>query len=51
MRILTEGGYEAEFNLIYYGLPARFAPEVEDTLVEKVIELVKRTASEVPERK
>jgi hypothetical protein len=44
MRILTEGGYEAEFNLIYYGLPARFAPEVEDTLVKKVIELTKRTA-------
>ncbi|MGB8169451.1 MAG: neutral/alkaline non-lysosomal ceramidase N-terminal domain-containing protein [Chthoniobacteraceae bacterium] len=48
MRILTEGGYEADFNLIYYGLPARFAPEVEDTLVKKVIELTKRTGAPIP---
>jgi hypothetical protein len=47
MRILAEGGYEAEFNLIYYGLPARFAPECEDILVSKVVELTKRTAAEV----
>lgn len=46
MRILTEGGYEAESNLIYYGIPARFAPAVEDTLVKKVIELVKKTGGE-----
>ncbi len=35
MRILTEGGYEADASLIYYGLPTRFAPAVEDTLVHK----------------
>lgn len=43
MRILTEGGYEAEFNLIYYGIPARFAPSVEDTLVKKAVEMVRPT--------
>jgi hypothetical protein len=43
MRILAEGGYEAELNLVYYGLPARFALEVEDTLVRKVLDLVKQT--------
>ncbi|HVM50489.1 MAG TPA: neutral/alkaline non-lysosomal ceramidase N-terminal domain-containing protein [Candidatus Acidoferrum sp.] len=43
MRILIEGGYEADTNLIYYGLPTRFAPEVEDTLVKKVLELARRT--------
>ena len=43
MRILTEGGYEADFNLMYYGLPTRFAPEVENTLVRKVLALVKQT--------
>lgn len=48
MRILTEGGYEAEFNLIYYGLPARFAPEVEDVLVKKVVELTRRAAGPAP---
>jgi len=42
VRILTEGGYEADFNLIYYGLPTRFAPAVEDTLVRSVHELVQR---------
>jgi hypothetical protein len=43
MRILTEGGYEADFNMMYYGLPTRFAPEVENALVQKVLELVKET--------
>jgi neutral ceramidase len=44
VRILTEGGYEADFNMMYYGLPTRFAPEVENTLVQKVVALVKRTS-------
>jgi len=42
-RILIEGGYEADFNLIYYDRPTRFAPTVEDTLVKKVLELVGKT--------
>jgi Neutral/alkaline non-lysosomal ceramidase, N-terminal len=42
VRILTEGGYEADFNLIYYGLPSRFAPAVEETLVRSVHEIVRR---------
>jgi neutral ceramidase len=46
MRILTEGGYEADFNLIYYGLPTRFAPAVEDIVVRKVIEMVNATRGE-----
>jgi hypothetical protein len=41
-RILFEGGYEADFNLIYYGLPTRFANDVEEVLVKKVHALVKR---------
>lgn len=40
-RILLEGGYEADFNLIYYGLPGRFANDVEEVLVRKVHALVK----------
>jgi hypothetical protein len=48
MRILTEGGYEADASIIYYGLPTRFAPAIEDTLVNKVLELVKRTGGTVP---
>ncbi|MBI3880760.1 MAG: neutral/alkaline non-lysosomal ceramidase N-terminal domain-containing protein [Verrucomicrobia bacterium] len=42
MRILLEGGYEADANLIYYGFPTRFAPAVEDTLVKKARELVRQ---------
>jgi hypothetical protein len=41
-RILIEGGYEADSNLIYYGLPTRFRNSVEDILVRKVHELVKK---------
>ncbi|MEW6306206.1 MAG: neutral/alkaline non-lysosomal ceramidase N-terminal domain-containing protein [Verrucomicrobiota bacterium] len=44
MRILTEGGYEADFNLIYYGIPTRFAMTVEDTLVKKAVQLVQQAA-------
>jgi hypothetical protein len=43
MRILIEGGYEADFNLVYYGLPTRFAPAVEDTVMRTVRELVQQT--------
>jgi hypothetical protein len=42
VRILLEGGYEADFNLIYYGQPTRFSNAVEDVLVKKVHELVKK---------
>jgi hypothetical protein len=43
MRILTEGGYEADASIIYYGLPTRFAPAVEDVVIGKVRDLVKAT--------
>jgi hypothetical protein len=46
VRILIEGGYEADSNLIYYGLPTRFAPETEEILVRKVLALVNETRSE-----
>jgi hypothetical protein len=41
-RILLEGGYEADFNLIYYGLPTRFRNDVEDVLVRAVHAQVKK---------
>ena len=42
VRILLEGGYEADFNLIYYGQPTRFSNDVEEILIRKVHELVKK---------
>jgi hypothetical protein len=41
-RILLEGGYEADYSTIYYGLPTRFDNRVEEVLIGKVHELVKR---------
>lgn len=40
VRILIEGGYEADYNLIYYGLPTRFRNDVEEVLMKKVHEQV-----------
>jgi hypothetical protein len=39
-RILSEGGYEADSSLIYYGHASRFAPAVEDLIVRSVHELL-----------
>lgn len=39
-RVLEEGGYEADFSMIYYAWPSRFAPAVEDTLISGVENLV-----------
>jgi hypothetical protein len=45
VRVLIEGGYEADFNLILYGLPTRFHNDVEETLIKKVHALVKKVRS------
>ena len=42
-RILREGGYEGEGAMIYYDRPTRFAPVVEDMIVQTVHELLPRT--------
>jgi len=40
-RILEEGGYEAE-SYVYFGLPSRFAPGVEDKLAEAAMKAAER---------
>jgi len=45
-RVLEEGGYEPERSMLYYGHPGPFAPEVEETLVRKVREVVARVREE-----
>lgn len=35
-RVLREGGYEADFSMIYYARPTRFHADVEDVLVDGV---------------
>jgi len=39
-RILIEGGYEADYNLVYYGLPGRFTGETEQILVSKIRDML-----------
>jgi hypothetical protein len=43
VRVLKEGGYEADSSMIYYGLPTRWAPAIEDKIIGKVHELVAAT--------
>jgi hypothetical protein len=35
-RVLSEGGYEAEFSMTYYGHAARLAPATEDLIIQAV---------------
>jgi hypothetical protein len=50
-RVLKEGGYEADSSMIYYGMPTKWAPAVEEKIVGKVLELAKEVAGNVKDRK
>jgi hypothetical protein len=39
-RILSEGGYEADMSMVFYGHPNRLAPETEDRIVQAVHDLL-----------
>jgi neutral ceramidase len=39
-RVLTEGGYEADSSMIYYGHPASLAPAAEDTIIRAVHDIL-----------
>jgi hypothetical protein len=41
-RVLKEGGYEANDSMIYYDLPGPFAPAIEEKIMKKIHELVRR---------
>lgn len=42
VRILREGGYEAEASMVYYGQPGPFTEEVENTVIETVEKILAR---------
>ncbi len=42
VRILREGGYEAETSMIYYGQPGRFTEEVEPRIQDAIAEGIAR---------
>ena len=39
-RVLAEGGYEADQSMVFYGRPARLAPEAEDLIVRTAHQLL-----------
>ena len=41
-RVLAEGGYEGGGAMVYYGLPAPWAPEVEETIMRQVTQLAEQ---------
>ena len=45
LRVLQEGGYEGDSAMIYYGLPTKWSPAVEDHIVKSVMELAEETKS------
>jgi putative membrane-bound dehydrogenase-like protein len=38
-RVLKEGGYEADSSQIYYGMPGKWSPAIEDVIIEKVVQI------------
>jgi hypothetical protein len=40
-RVLKEGGYEADSSMIYYGQPAKWAPEIEELIIGAVHRLLR----------
>jgi len=42
LRVLKEGGYEADSSMIYYGQPGPFDEKVEDTVMDGVYGVMKR---------
>jgi hypothetical protein len=50
-RVLKEGGYEADSSMIYYGMPTRWAPAIEDRIVGKVSELAKAVTKSAAQRR
>ena len=44
-RVLKEGGYEGESAMLYYGLPSKWAPPVEELIVRKVHQLANEVST------
>ncbi|HEY4208360.1 MAG TPA: neutral/alkaline non-lysosomal ceramidase N-terminal domain-containing protein [Puia sp.] len=45
LRVLREGGYEADENMIYYGFPGPFAEGVEDSVFRAIRLVMKKTGA------
>jgi hypothetical protein len=47
-RMFKEGGYEVIDSMIYYDKPGSFAPEIEEKIISKVHELIRKTTVKNP---
>jgi hypothetical protein len=45
LRVLREGGYEADTSMIYYGQPGKFSEDVEETIFDTVHRVLKRVGA------
>ncbi len=45
LRVLREGGYEADTSMIYYGLPGKFSEDVEDTIFDTIRRVMKQAGA------
>lgn len=45
LRVLREGGYEAETSMIYYGQPGKFSEDVEDTVFDTIRRVMKQAGA------
>ena len=42
LRVLREGGYEADSSMIYYGMPGKFSEDVEETIFDTIRRVMKQ---------
>lgn len=45
LRVLKEGGYEADSSMIYYGMPGPFSEDVEDSIFSSIRAVLKRVGA------
>jgi len=45
LRVLREGGYEADSSMIYYGQPGPFSEEVEETVFKTIHQVLRRVGA------
>jgi hypothetical protein len=45
-RVIKEGGYEGDSSQVYYGMPGKWSPKIEDAIVNKVEGFAKEVMKE-----
>ncbi|MFN7922564.1 MAG: neutral/alkaline non-lysosomal ceramidase N-terminal domain-containing protein [Bryobacteraceae bacterium] len=45
LKVLREGGYEADFSMVYYGTPGKFSEDVEAAVFQSIGSVLRRTGA------